>query len=104
MRRMSRRVWRLAAGTITVALFTACSTPPLTSPQNAVLTQPQANAVAEVVATDAASLAGGATLDAATGMPFAVAPMPGEPAMATSSARSEEHTSELQSRLHLVCR
>src|SRR5438105_2774013 len=86
MRRTSRKVWRLAACTITIALFAACSTPPLTSPQNAVLTQPQANAVAEVVATDAASLVGGATLDAATGMPFAVAPMPGAPAMATSSA------------------
>ena len=86
MRRMSWRVRRLAAGTITVALVAACSTSPLTSPQNPVLTQPEANAVAEVVATDAASLAGGVTLDAATGMPFAVAPMPGAPAMATSSA------------------
>ena len=38
------------------------------------------------VRADAASLAGGVTLDAATGMPFAVAPMPGAPAMATSSA------------------
>ncbi|PYO96898.1 MAG: hypothetical protein DMD60_08715 [Gemmatimonadetes bacterium] len=86
MRRTSRKVWRLAAGTITVALFAACSTSPVMSPQNSVLTQPQANAVAEVVATDAASLVGGATLDAATGMPFAVAPMPGEPAMVPSSA------------------
>src|SRR5438093_877427 len=95
MRRMSRRVWRLAAGTITVALFTACSPDsPSTSP-NAVLTQPEANAVAEVVATDAASLAGGATLDAATGMPFAVAPMPGAPAngmpVAASSVVRELH-------------
>src|SRR5439155_1262591 len=64
MRRMSWRVRRLAAGTITVALVAACSTSPLTSPQNPVLTQPEANAVAEVVATDAASLAGGVTLDA----------------------------------------
>src|SRR5436853_5131018 len=86
MRRTSRKVWRLAACTITIALFAACSTPPLTSPQNGVLTQPQANAVAEVVATDAASLVDGATLDAATGTPFAVAPMPGSPALATSSA------------------
>src|SRR5436853_4560300 len=86
MRRTSRKVWRLAACTMTIPLFAACSTPPLTSPQNGVLTQPQANAAAEVVATDAASLVGGATLDAATGMPFAVAPMPGAPAMATSSA------------------
>src|SRR2546426_587775 len=86
MRRMSRRVWRLTAGTITFAVFTACSPDsPSTSP-NPVLTQPEANAVAEVVATDAASLVGGATLDAATGMPFAAAPMPGAPAMATSSA------------------
>jgi hypothetical protein len=86
MRRTSRKVWRLTAGTITVALVAACSTSPLTPPQTPVLTQPEANAVAEVVATDAASLAGGATLDAATGMPFAVAPMPGAPALATSSA------------------
>src|SRR6059058_200484 len=86
MRRTSRKVWRLAACTITIALFAACSTPPLTSPQNGVLTQPQASAVAEVVATDAASLVGGATLDAATGMPFALAPMPGAPALAPSSA------------------
>jgi len=86
MRRMSRNVWRLAAGAITVALFAACSTSPVTSPQNPVLTQPEANAVAEVVATDAASLVGGATLDEATGIPFAVAPMPGAPAMAPSSA------------------
>src|SRR6266480_3821588 len=86
MRRMSRRVWRLTAGTITFAVFTACSPDsPSTSP-NPVLTQPEANAVAEVVATDAASLVGGSTLDAATGMPFAAAPMPGAPAMATSSA------------------
>src|SRR5207249_8101497 len=77
---------RVVAGTIVVALFAACSTSPVTSPQNPVLTQPQANAVAEVVATDAASLVGGATLDEATGMPFAMAPMPGAPAMAPSSA------------------
>src|SRR2546430_13363543 len=86
MRRMSWRVRRLAAGTITVALVAACSTSPLTSPQNPVLTQPEPNPVAELVATDAASLAGGVTLDAATGMPFAVAPMPGAPAMATPPA------------------
>ena len=86
MRRTSRKVWRLTARTMTVALVAACSTSPLTPPQNPVLTQPEANAVAEVVATDAASLVGGATLDAATGMPFAVAPMPGAPALATSSA------------------
>src|SRR5256884_4507750 len=86
MRRVTPSAARAVAGTIVVALFAACSTSPVTSPQNPVLTQPQANAVAEVVATDAASLVGGATLDEATGMPFAVAPMPGEPAMAASSA------------------
>src|SRR3989442_12185366 len=86
MRRMSRRVWRLAAGTITVALFTASSPDsPSTSP-NAVLPQPEANAVAEVVATDAAGLSQGAAFDAATGMPFAVDPMMRAPAMPTSSA------------------
>ena len=86
MRRTSRKGWRLAAGTITVALFAACTTSDSTAPQNPVLTQPEANAVAEVVTTDAASLAGGATLDAATGMPFALAPMPGAPTMSTSTA------------------
>src|SRR5438105_9353173 len=86
MRRITPSAGRVTAGAIAVVLFAACSTSPVTSPQNSVLTQPQANAVAEVVATDAASLVGGATLDAATGMPFAVAPMPGAPAMATSSA------------------
>src|SRR5437588_10881478 len=85
MRRITPNAWRAAAGTITVALFAACSPSPVTSPQNSVLTQPQANAVAEVVATDAASLGDGATLDAATGTPFAVAPMPGPPALATSA-------------------
>ena len=86
MRRITPSAARVTAGTIAVVLFAACSTSPVTSPQNPVLTQPQANAVAEVVATDAASLVGGATLDEATGMPFAVAPMPGAPAMAPSSA------------------
>src|SRR5437762_1567705 len=91
MRRITPSAWRAAVGTMTVALFAACSTSPSTSPQQPVLTQPEANAVAEVVATDAASLAGGATLDAATGMPFAAAPMPGAPAMAmptTGTTRS----------------
>ena len=89
MSRVTRCAGRVAAGTIVVALFAACSTSPVTSPQNPqnpVLTQPQANAVAEVVATDAASLVDGATLDMATGLPFAVAPMTGAPAMAPSSA------------------
>jgi hypothetical protein len=86
MRRITPSAARVTVGTIAVVLFAACSTSPMTSPQNPVLTQPQANAVAEVVATDAASLVGGATLDEATGMPFAVAPMPGAPAMAVSTA------------------
>ncbi|HVH66580.1 MAG TPA: hypothetical protein VM716_01800 [Gemmatimonadales bacterium] len=86
MRRMSRKAWRFAAGCTTAALFAACSTSPSTSPQNPVLTQPEANAVAEVVTTDAASLAGGATFDFATGVPFTLAPMPGAPAMAASTA------------------
>ncbi len=85
MRRTSRKLWRLAVGTITIALFAACSTSPSTSPQNSVLTQPEANAVAEVVTTDAASLAGGATLDVASGLPFDVLPMPGAPALPGSS-------------------
>jgi hypothetical protein len=86
MRRITPSAARVTAGTIAVVLFAACSTSPVTSPQSPALTQLQANAVAEVVATDAASLVGGATLDEATGMPFAVAPMPGAPAMAPSSA------------------
>jgi hypothetical protein len=86
MRRTTHAGWRLVAGTIIVALFAACTPKDSTSPQNPVLTQPQANAVAEVVTTDAVSLVGAATLDVATGMPFALAPMPGGPAMAASSA------------------
>src|SRR6266513_3120463 len=86
MRRMSRRVWRLVAGTITVALFTACSPDSPTTSPNPVLTQPEANAMAEVVATDAAALSQGATFDAATGAPFGVDPMMGAPSMPTSSA------------------
>jgi hypothetical protein len=86
MRRMSRSVWRLAAGTITVALFTACSPDSPSTSSHPVLTQPEANAIAEVVATDAAALSQGATFDAATGMPFAVGPLMGAPAMATSTA------------------
>src|SRR5256885_13403733 len=85
MRRVTPSAARIVAGTIVVVLFAACSTSPMTSPQNPVLSQPQASAVAEVIATDAASLVGAATLDAATGMPFALAPMPGAPAMAPSS-------------------
>src|SRR5213592_4933159 len=65
MRRMFRRVWRLAAGTITVALFTACSPDSPTTSPNPVLTQPEANAMAEVVATDAAALSQAATFDSA---------------------------------------
>src|SRR5205809_3430049 len=38
------------------------------------------------------------------GIPLAVAPSPGSYALSFLIERSEEHTSELQSRLHLVCR
>jgi hypothetical protein len=86
MRRTTGTVWRLAAGALTVSLFAACSTSPTTSPQTPVISQAEASAVAEVVTTDAASLAGGVTLDVATGMPFAVAPMPGAPVMPATSA------------------
>src|SRR6266496_20395 len=68
------------------ASFTGCSPDSPTTSPNPVLTQPEANAMAEVVATDAAALSQGATFDAATGVPFAVDPMMGAPAMATSSA------------------
>ncbi|HKW40232.1 MAG TPA: hypothetical protein VJN39_03190 [Gemmatimonadales bacterium] len=85
MRRTSPNVGRVAAGIVAAALFAACSTSPSTSPQNPVISQPEASAVAEVVTTDAASLAGGATLAAATGMPFDLAPMPGAPAMSPTA-------------------
>jgi len=83
MRRMPRSVWRFAAGTIAVAAFAACTTS--TSP-NAVLTQAEANSVAEVVTTDAAALPEGATFNSSTGTPFAAAPMSGAPVMPTTSA------------------
>lgn len=88
MRPVPPTAWRLAAGTLTVALFAACTTSPTTAPStpsNQGLSQPEANAVAEVVATDAAALPAGAAFDWAFGVPFAPAPMLGAPAMATAS-------------------
>jgi len=54
------------------ALLAACNNPQ--SP-NAVLSQLEANAVAEEITTDAAGLAQGATYNSASGAPFAVGPM-----------------------------
>src|SRR2546422_8095325 len=51
-------------------------------------------------ATSAARSAGGRALKRSR----APAPSPPCSSIACSSVRSEEHTSELQSRLHLVCR
>src|SRR5687768_18098041 len=42
--------------------------------------------------------------DLAVGKPVAIFRRYGRPADETAGHRSEEHTSELQSRLHLVCR
>ena len=83
MRRISRSAWRLVAGSIMAALFAACNN--AASP-NAVLTQAEANSVAEVVATDAAALPQGATFNSSTGTPFAVSPMMGAPVMPTTTA------------------
>jgi|SRR5690349_1583261 len=83
MRRISRSAWHLVAGSISAALLAACNNS--TSP-NAVVTQAEANAVAEVVATDAASLSAGATFNGSTGTPFAVSPMMGAPVMPATTA------------------
>lgn len=83
MRRISRSAWRLVAGSISAALFAACNNS--TSP-NSTLTQAEANAVAEVVATDAASLSAGATFNSSTGTPFAGGPMMGAPVMPATTA------------------
>jgi len=83
MSRMPRSVWRFAAGTVAVAAFAACSTS--TAP-NSMLTQAEANSVAEVVTTDAAALPEGATFNSSTGTPFAAGPMLGAPVMPTTSA------------------
>jgi hypothetical protein len=83
MRCMPRSAWRLAAGTVAVAAFAACSTS--TSP-TAVLTQAEANNVAEVVTTDAAALPEGATFNSSTGTPFAAGPMLGAPVLPATSA------------------
>ena len=83
MRRISRSAWRLVAGSISAALLAACNNS--TSP-NAPLTQAEANAVAEVVATDAASLSAGATFNSSTGTPFAGGPMMGAPVMPATTA------------------
>ncbi|HWC74784.1 MAG TPA: hypothetical protein VG454_12695 [Gemmatimonadales bacterium] len=74
MRLLPRSVWRLAAGTVALAAFAACSDS--TSPSST-LTQAEANNVAEVVTTDAAQLPAGATFSSSTGTPFASSPMPG---------------------------
>src|SRR5437867_7643912 len=82
MSRSPRGARYFAAGTIAVALLAACNN---TQSPNAVLSQLEANAVAEEVTTDAAGLAQGATYNSSSGAPFAVGPMMGAPVMATTS-------------------
>ena len=74
MSRVTRSARRLAAGTMAVAatLLAACNS---SQAPNAVLSQVEANAVAEEITTDAATLAQGATFNSSTGAPFAVGPM-----------------------------
>ena len=83
MRRMHRSVWRLAAGTVAVAAFAACSNS--TSPSSQ-LSQVEASNVAEVVTTDVAALPEGATFSSSTGTPFAAGPMLGAPVMPATTA------------------
>ncbi len=83
MRRMSSIVWRLAAGTVAVAAFAACSNS--TSPSSQ-LSQAEASNVAEVVTTDAAALPEGATFSSASGTTFAAGPMLGAPVMPATTA------------------
>src|SRR6266852_9126841 len=81
MSRCPRGARYFVAGTIAVALLAACTN---TQSPNAVLSQLEANAVAEEITTDAAGIAQGATYNS-SGAPFALAPMAGAPVMPTAS-------------------
>src|SRR2546422_8972469 len=106
---------RLVAGVAAAALaaVAACThetTAPVSSGStNPALSLPEANMMGEAVAADAQSELDGATLSSGMFLPGLGAPITPFGAgdgfcMPTRSPRSEEHTSELQSRLHLVCR
>jgi len=83
MRRITRSAARLAASAIAAAaLLAACNN---TQSPNAVLSQVEANSVAEEITTDAAGIAQGATFNSSSGAPFAVGPMMGAPVMSTAS-------------------
>ena len=83
MRRITRSAARLAGSAIAAAaLLAACNN---TQSPNAVLSQVEANAVAEEITTDAAGIAQGATFNSSSGAPFAVGPMMGAPVMSTAS-------------------
>ena len=82
MSRMYHSVRYFAAGTLAAALLAACNE--LQSPAGT-LTQVEANAVAEEITTDAATLVQGATFGSSSGAPFAVGPILGAPVMATAS-------------------
>ena len=82
MSRCPRGARYFAAGTIAVALLAACNN---AQAPDAVLSQLEANAVAEEITTDAAGLAQGATFNSSSGAPFAVAPMSGAPVMPAAS-------------------
>src|SRR5712664_284789 len=83
MRRITRSAARLATSAIAAAaLLAACNN---TQSPTAVLSQLEANAVAEEITTDAAGLAQGATYNSSSGAPFAVGPMMGAPVMPTTS-------------------
>ena len=83
MRRIARSAWRFAAGSIIAALFVACNN--ATSP-NSALTQVEAAALGEEVATDASALSEGTTFSASSGAPLGVAPMAGAPVLPAATA------------------
>lgn len=82
MSRISHSVRYLAAGTLAAALLAACQE---VQSLAGTLSQVEANAVAEEITTDAATLVQGATFSSSTGAPFAVGPMMGAPVLTTSS-------------------
>ncbi len=83
MRSISRSAWRLVAGSLVAALFAACNN--ATSPTNQ-LTQLEAAAVGEEVATDAAALSEGASFNTSSGVPLGVGPMAASPVLPAGTA------------------
>src|SRR2546422_2954155 len=101
MRTICESLLTFAGATAALVLVTACNNESGTAPTTPVMSQAQAESLATTVVADIAGEIGTATMDGAGGL---AATAPFDASAPAGSARSEEHTSELQSRLHLVCR